>query len=66
MISYPYGAVLEQEQPPRVVRGVARVAVTEIVLDHADVVPFVGERVAAGVAQCVRVHAARAATRRTR
>src|SRR4051812_10042403 len=41
---------------PCVVDGVSGIAVAEGVLDEAQIVPFVGEREAAGMAQRVRVH----------
>src|SRR6478672_4954912 len=50
----------EPLEPPAgstgVVDGVSGIAVAEVVLDEAQVVPLVGEREAAGMAQRVRVH----------
>ncbi len=40
-----------------VVDGMLRVAVAEVVLDQPQIMALVGEVVAAGVAQCVRVDA---------
>ena len=51
---------------PRVVDGVPGIAVAEVVLDEAQIVPLVGEREAAGMAQRVRVHHSEAGTRRRR
>src|SRR3954465_12175437 len=41
---------------PCVVDGVSRIAVAEVVLDEAQIVPLVGEREATGMAQRVWVH----------
>src|SRR3954452_15257355 len=41
---------------PCVVDGVSGIAVAEVVLDEAQVMPLVGEREAAGMAQRVWVH----------
>src|SRR3954469_9790860 len=53
-------ASLEPFEPPTgspcVVDGVSGIAVAEVVLDKAQIVPLVGEREAAGMAQRVWVH----------
>ena len=51
---------------PRVVDGLTGIAVAEVVLDETQVVPLVGEREAAGMAQRVRVDASEAGARRRR
>src|SRR4051794_20275443 len=47
---------------PCVADGVPGIAVAEVVLDEAQIVPLVGEREAAGMAQRVRVHTQQAGT----
>src|SRR4051812_20000068 len=55
-----WSAAPEPLEPPAVspcvVDGVSGIAVAEVVLDEAQIVPLVGEREAAGMAQRVRVH----------
>src|SRR3954467_9671768 len=51
---------------PRVVDGVPGIAVAEVVLDEAQIVPLVGEREAAGMAQRVRMDVGEAGARRRR
>src|SRR3954447_5710278 len=49
---------------PRVVDGVWGIAVAEVVLDETQVVPLVGQREAAGMAQRVRVDVGEGGARR--
>src|SRR4051794_3048336 len=51
---------------PRVVDGVPGIAVAEVVLDETQVMPLVGEREAAGMAQRVRVEVSEAGACRCR